>query len=281
MHTHTSDSKTAILQALYAFPYLTALQTCRLLFSPGSIQGVRQHLKELTDWEQVKRAPLYSQKRNPEYIYWLSAKGRNSLRRQGFEFAAWQKEPKQMEAFLKSYHFDHYMQTTNVLIEMTLLEALNPTLSVPVVMHYFTLNRIRIASTIPDGWAKVVDGDGKATYFCIEVDMQTEKEEAFKEKIKGILSFLEQNEYQQVYHQGEVEKITPQWLLYTPHGQQRQDAMVRWIEEQLLMLYQPDKATWFRVACGSPFTVALFFQERWVIPNCSHNNRQHVPIFSL
>jgi len=276
-----TDAQKMILQALYRFPYLTALQTCRLLFSPGSIQGVRQHLKELTDQEQVKRAPLYSQNRNPEYIYWLSTKGRNTLRRLGYDFATWQKEPKQMDTFLKSYHFDHYMQTTNFLIEMTLLASMTPTFSVPEIMHYFTLNRIRIASTIPDGWAKVLDGQGNATYFCIEIDMQTEKEEAFQEKIKNILAFIEHNEYQQVYHQGEDEKVTPQWLFYTPHGQQRQDAMLRWIEEQLLKRYQPDKATWFRVACGSPFTVDMFFQDIWYIPNCLHDKRQHVPIFSL
>ena len=280
MQTKTSGSKTAILQALYAFPYLTALQICRLLFSPGSIQGVRQHLKELTDLEQVKRAPLYSQKRNPEYIYWLSTKGRNILRRHGYEFDSWQKEPKQMEAFLKSYHFDHYMHTANFLIEMTLLDTINPTLSVPIVMHYFTLNRIRIAATIPDGWVKVSNANGEASYFCIEVDMQTEKEEAFQEKIRGILSFIEHNEYHQVYHQGVDENITPLWLFYTPYGHKRQDAMLSWIEAQLLMSFQPEYASWFRVACGSPFTVEMFFQDIWYIPNCLHDNRLHVSIFS-
>ena len=280
MHTRTSDSKTAILQALYTFPYLTALQTCRLLFSPGSIQGVRQHLKELTDREQVKRAPLYSQKRNPEYIYWLATKGRHVLRRHGYEFETWQKEPAQMGSFLKSSHFDHYMETTNFLIEMTLLEALNPALSVPVVMHYFTLSRIRIAPTLPDGWAKVVSTDGKISYFCVEVDMHTEKEVALKEKIASIIAFITHGAYQQVYHPAEHETVLPCWLLYTPKGKERRDDMLRWIEEQLLLLFQPEKASWFRVANSSPFTVEMFFQDIWNIPNCQQGNRQHVPIFA-
>ncbi len=274
------DTKTAILQALYAFPYLSALQVCRLLFSPGSIQGVRQHLKELYDRQEVKRAPLYSQKRNPEYIYWLATKGRHVLRRLGYDFTTWQKEPAQMASFLKSYHFDHYMETSNFLIEMTLLGTIHPDITVPEVMHYFTLSRIRIAATIPDGWAKIVSANGKVRYFCVEVDMHTEKEGAFKEKIASIIAFIDHGAYQQVYHPTEHETVCPCWLLYTPTSTGRRDTMLQWIEEQLLLLFQPDKASWFRVACGNPFTVEMFFQDIWYIPQCEQGNRQHVPIFT-
>src|SRR5947209_7680347 len=141
MLRYTLKSELAILQALYAFPYLTVKEVTRLLhYSPNSTRSlVSPLMTRLARPEKeggkafLLRAPLYTQAYAKEYCYWLSDLGRNELRRQGYDFTNW-KEPKKMGKFLRSYHFPHYQEVTDFLIEATVLSDINPNLSTPELL---------------------------------------------------------------------------------------------------------------------------------------------------
>ena len=158
MRKYTIDAKTSILQALYTFPYLTADRVTKLLFSPGSLQGVRQHLKELSDARLVHREYLFSQVRSKEYVYWLATSGRRKLRglSSSYDFSSW-KEPKQMGRFLSSPHFTHHMTTTDLLIAF----LLTPDITIQEATHYFHIRLSTAAPVLPDGLVKLLLPDGK------------------------------------------------------------------------------------------------------------------------
>lgn len=269
----------AILNALYTFPYLTVKQITRLLYAPGSIEGVMRKMKTLFDREIVLRTPLYSQSQATEYCYYLATKGRNLLREQGYPFEGWQ-EPKKMAPFLRSSQFPHYMETTDVLIQTTLLPSVNENLQVRGMMHYSNLNRYRKGSVIPDGWVDIHDiSRDKELYYCVEVDRDTE-EEKLSVKIGNILYYVTNGEYQQVYHAGERQPSIPIWLFFTSMGRSRGERILKLIEDMVVSSYATDKANWFRVLFteGKPFHVHMFVEEIWLTPT-PRGKRQLVRLF--
>lgn len=258
------DAETSILQSLYAFPYLTVKQITRLLYSPGSKRsGVNPKMKTLFESELVMRLPMYSQSTAKEYVYWLGTKGRNKLRKIGYDFTNW-REPAKMADFISSPHFRHAMITTDFLIEATLL----PNVETKAVMHDFTLKRLRNAQVIPDGWIHFFTD--KDIYLWLEIDMGTEKRDRIQDKVWTIIDYIKTNGYQRDY-----QTPTPVIVFYCL-GEHRRDELVTWIEHKLTAMYEVKKARWFRV--GSPaLSTDLFFQEVWHVPNC-HGGRNLVSL---
>ena len=265
------DSKTRIFQALYTFPYLTADRVTSLLFSPGSLQGVRQHLKELSDTNLVHREYLFSQVRSKEYVYWLATSGRRKLRglSSHYDFSAW-KEPKQMGRFLSSPHFTHHMTTTDLLIaclgipDLTILEAI----------HYFHIRLSATAPVLPDGVIKLLLPDGTEHTMLLEVDLNTESDERIKEKIVTYLPYIARGGFANDYGIADVPTI----ILYTPE-EKRRDKLLSLLEKSLLDRYEPAKCSWFRVGAGS-ISPELFFDSIWITP-AGLNDRKATRLITL
>lgn len=244
------DSPTiAILRALYVFPYLTPPQACRLLYSSGSIKMVMRRMKQLSDANYLMR---YRESTGYSYSYWLANLGRTELDKHGYDRSVFKKNARAMEPFIRSSHFPHCQAVTDFLIEASLM----PGVEVKELLHDFTLHSIRRANVIPDGWLHLVQGN-KQHYFCIEVDMHTEKQEDFQNKIGAIVYF---DEYKALYgnHQ-------PLWIFWTPKGESRRDLMLSWMEDKLKSMYQEEKASWFRVG-SCELSPDMFFTKCWYTP---------------
>lgn len=251
------DSKTSILQALYTFPYLTADRVTKLLFSPGSLQGVRQHLKELSDARLVHREYLFSQARSKEYVYWLATSGRRKLRglNSSYDFSSW-KEPRQMGRFLSSPHFTHHMTTTDMLIAF----LLTPEIHIQEATHYFHIRLSTLAPVLPDGFVKLLLPDGKHITLLLEIDLNTESDERIKEKIVIYLPYITRGGFAKDYGISEVPLI----IFYTP-AEKRRDKLLSILEKALLDSNASSKASWFLVGSGN-MTPDCFFESRWITP---------------
>jgi len=275
-YTHT-DSETLILQGLYTFPYLTAEQVTTLLYSPGSIQKVREYLKRLHDNEEVYRKPMFTQlqKGSSPFVYWLAAKGRNRLKKIGYDFTNW-RQPADMEAFIKSSHFAHSMVATDVLIAATLVPSHNSAIELVSLMHDMTLKRIRNAAVIPDGLIHFLLPDGTNCYLIIEVDLDTEKRVRFQEKIAHWMIYITSGDFARDY--GIVD--TPTLVFYTPTREHRVGEMLTFIEEALYQSHERQKAAWFRVGFGA-ILPEMFVEERWYQPHDGSNQRKSMSLLPL
>ncbi len=275
-YTHT-DSETVILQGLYTFPYLTAEQVTTLLYSPGSIQKVREYLKRLHDKEEVYRKPMFTQlqKGSSPFVYWLAAKGRNRLKKIGYDFTNW-RQPADMEAFLKSSHFAHSMVATDFLIAATLVPSIHSDIQLVSLMHDVTLKRIRNAAVIPDGLIHFLLPDGTNYYLIMEVDLNTEKRVRFQEKIAHWMTYISSGDFASDYGIVDI----PMFVFYTPMREHRVGEMLSFIEEALYQLHEQQKAVWFRVGCGA-ISPEMFFEERWYLPYDGSNQRKNISLLTL
>jgi Replication-relaxation len=259
LRTNQIDSKTAILQALYTFPYLTADRVTTLLFSPGSLQGVRQHLKELADTNLVYREYLYSQARSKEYVYWLATSGRRKLRglSADYDFTHW-KQPRQMGVLLPSPHFRHFMTATDFLIQAVLIPQWYTDIDVLAATHYYHL-RVP-APVVPDGLIKLVLPHGKQLTLLVEIDLHTESDERIKAKVRNYLWYITRGSFAKDYATNDVPII----VLYTPE-ETRRNKLLLLVEKALLENYEVAKSPWFRIGCGQ-LSPELLFEQIWVTP---------------
>lgn len=249
----------AILQSLYLFPYMTAEQVTQLLYSPGSLQGVRARLKKLSDKDVLRRSPMFSNilAGSNAYVYWLATIGRNQLK-DDYDFSKWQ-YPSNMKDFIESKHFNHFLAINDFLIATTLVSTINPNIQLKELTHDFYLKQKwnKAGDPIPDGLNHFIDASKmvqKHINWWVEVDLGSEKEVAFKDKIGMI-----------IWHLEEHKNHLPLIIFWTPKGEARRDLMLKWIEEKLTSMYMPEKASWFRVGCGE-MAADLFFQNCWYTP---------------
>lgn len=228
-----------------------------MLFSPGSLQGVRQHVKELSDARLVHREYLFSQLRSKEYVYWLATSGRRKLRglSSSYDFSSW-KEPKQMGRFLSSPHFTHHMTTTDLLIAF----LLSPGIHILEATHYFHIRLSSLAPVLPDGVVKLLLPDGKRLTILLEIDLATESDERIKEKIVTYLPYITRGYFAKDYAIDEVPLI----VFYTPE-EKRRDKLLSLLEKALLDSNASSKASWLIVGSGN-VSPDCFFDKRWLTP---------------
>lgn len=265
MANYLSDTKIRILQALYSFPYLTADRITKLLFSPGSLQRVRGYVTELApDTKKFRKQYLLRDRRslNDSYIYWLADAGRDVLRGHdpNYNFTKW-KEPRKMQTYISSQDFPHHITTTDFLIEITNIAELYPEIKVSDLIHYFHIHADPATTPIkPDGVIKLLLPNKKPFTICLEIDLATEGEEKIKAKIAAYIPYIIDGSFAHDYLVGEVPLI----VFYTP-TEKRRDLLLTWIEKGLLESYSANKASWFRVGCGT-LSPELFFEKIWITP---------------
>lgn len=229
-----------ILEAFYHFPFLTAEQViAQDFYGPGSYQKVRANLKAFVDLEYLLRdTPLSDRPAGGvAYVYWLATKGRTFLEKEeGLDFSAW-RFPSEMREFVKSSHLRHCLGVTDVLLCAKKLPSVHPGIKIKTVLHDLTLKRqMQGAPVIPDGLIKF--GSGQEPALWLEYDRKTEKEEAFKDKIKRIVAFMDQGFAD--WFETPVEQFL--WAFVTSFGQARAQQMRLWCEQELTKLNQTHKA---------------------------------------
>lgn len=269
MSKYEYDTKTTILQFLYTFPYLTARQITTL-FSPGSLQRIRGYLHELSvaqangEAPHVHREKLFSQKQNPEYVYWLSTSGRRHLRslNKRYDFTGWKKEPWQMGKALSGMEFRHHMTTTDFFLAALGIPDLYPDYTIEETTHYFHIRLPKKTTpVIPDGVLQIRLPDGKLLTILPEIDLDTEPDHIIQDKITSYLPYIESGRFAHEYGISDVPLI----VFYTPQ-ERRRDALLLLIEKALLTTYVPAKFSWFRVGCGT-LSPELFFEHIWITPS--------------
>jgi hypothetical protein len=229
-----------ILEAFYHFPFLTAEQVIALdIYGPGSYQKVRANLKAFVDLNYLLRDTPLSDKPagGVAYVYWLATRGRTYLEKeQGLDFSGW-RFPSDMGEFVKSSHLRHCLGVTDFLLCAKRLPSVHPAIKIKTVLHDLTLKRVmQGAPVIPDGLIKF--GSGQEPALWLEYDRKTEKEEAFKDKIKRIATFMDQGFAD--WFDTPVEQFL--FAFVTPFGQERATQMRQWCEQELTRLHQTHKA---------------------------------------
>jgi hypothetical protein len=241
-----NQRETQILEAFYHFPFLTAEQVIALdIYGPGSYQKVRANLKTFVDLDYLLRETPLADKQvgGVAYVYWLASKGRTYLEKErGLDFSTW-RFPSEMREFVKSSHLRHCQGVTDFLLCAKRLPSIHPAITIKTVLHDLTLKReMQGAPVIPDGLIKF--GSGQEPVLWLEYDRKTEKEEAFKDKIRRIALFMDQGFDD--WFETPLEKFT--WVFATPFGEPRATQMRQWCEQELTRLRQTHKAPIFLFA---------------------------------
>ncbi len=229
-----------ILEAFYHFPFLTAEQVIALdIYGPGSYQKIRANLKAFVDLDYLLRdTPLSDRPAGGvAYVYWLASKGRTFLEKErGLDFSAW-RFPSEMREFVKSSHLRHCLGVTDVLLCAKHLPSIHAGIRVKTVLHDLTLKRMmQGAPVIPDGLVKF--GSGQEPVLWLEYDRKTEKEEAFKDKIRRMVAFMDEGFTD--WFETPVEQFL--FAFATPLGSERAIQMRQWCEQELTRLHQTHKA---------------------------------------
>jgi len=185
-----------ILQLFHPFPYLTDTQALHLLaargiYKLGSAKAISAKLKRFTEENYLYRTtPLVDIVGGSAfYVYWLGAKGRHYLADEyHYDFSEW-RHPSRMTDFVKSSHVWHCLGVTDFLIAASYLPHVNNHIQIKTMFHDFTLKReMQGCPVIPDGLIKFASGDEPCIW--LELDRDTEKEEAFTSKLRRIIALM-------------------------------------------------------------------------------------------
>src|SRR5437868_1112497 len=164
-----------------------------------------------------------------------------------------------MVTYLTSQDFPHHLATTDFLIEISRIPTLYPDILVIDLIHYYRIHANPAHTPIkPDSVLKL--RLPKPFTICLEVDLGTEGEEKIKAKVAAYIPYIMNGSFAHDYLVGEVPLI----VFYTP-TKKRRDQLLTWIEKGLLECYSGNKASWFRVGCGT-LSPELFFEKIWIIP---------------
>jgi hypothetical protein len=224
----------AILRALFTYHLLTAVQLCRLLYSPSSLRYVQQKLKVLTEHcSMVQKLFLtrHSERGSAPHVFTLSRKGLNHLASLGMDVEI-RYRPSEAEAY-SHLHLAHTLEVNDFLIAAELLPRSVPALELNEVRHERDLKRapLRVAdqsekiTTIPDAWLDFrLTASDEQLCLWVEVDRGTEEQRKFARKIKGIVLSLA-GAYQDYVHSDVLTAVA----IVTP-SPTRSLALLRWTE---------------------------------------------------
>lgn len=214
---------------LYQLHLATAEQLTRLHYSMGSINKIKERLKDLTDAGYVRSDALLTKKGNGGYYYWLTDKGASYLRSAGYDILkGWRpiRHDDQYGLFVR-----HTLEINDVIVAASLLHKADPRYHLASFTHDKVLKRELKGSVIPDAFLDFrasVEDKRLRRPVLLEHDRGTEEQGRFKAKIQGYVSLLKSGDYQQLFG---ASKIT---IIFTTFvSQQRFQQMLQWTYEEL------------------------------------------------
>jgi Replication-relaxation len=199
-----------ILRALAQYHYLTVEQILRLFYKPTSITTVQTRMKELTIHGYCERRPLplpaFVPGGSGAYVYTLGPKGRTIVDAQGLEVPA-RFRPSEIP---QKNQLAHIVACSDVYVSATRLCQGANGLELERLVHERVLRRLgervqvngKPRRVTPDGWLSII-GTAAGRRFrypiALEVDMGSEKQTKWRDKVRGLLAWMDSPSYEKLF----------------------------------------------------------------------------------
>jgi hypothetical protein len=229
----TTVDETVLFQ-FTTYPYLTAEQVTRLLYSRGSAKYVSAKLKTLTEQKYLHR--LERETINYPYVYCLGSRGIRSLQSVGCDIPLF--HPSEHTAH-KPMFLRHTLAVNEFLIAAALLPHTKPDITVNDIKHDLTLKHTQ-TTVVPDGWMDFRINQKTQLCIWLEMDMGTMDQKPFRKKISALIEYSRQS-YEHVFG-------TPSLTIVfaTPAGERRLNNILNWTQKELTESQSEHNADLFR-----------------------------------
>ena len=234
-----------IIRLFTTYPYLTAEQVTRLLYSMGSAKYVSANLKKFTEQKYLHR--LERESINYPYVYCLGSRGIRYLQSLDCDIPVF--HPSEHTTH-KPMFLRHTLAVNEFLIAAATLPSIAPDISIHEIKHDLTLKRTQ-TSAIPDGWIDFRLNEKTQLCIWLEMDTGTMDQKPFRKKISSLIEFSRQS-YEHIFG-------TPSLTIVfaTPAGERRLNNILNWTQKELIDSHSEKEADLFRF---------LFVQEQNMCP---------------
>jgi len=228
----------AILRACAAYRYMTAEDVGNMFYRQGAFTHARALLRRLSGEQDFAEGEMLYRFRLPDAkpgnrtrIYTLGTAGRAYVEEVLGMPVAGTVRPEKARA-LGYYHLQHSLALTRVLVatgKWCREEGTHELSSVRTSYELSQLRQIQDLPAIPDAWLLITRlSDSKRFPLLLEIDNGTEYRDKFKAHVKARLTFLESEQYREVFG---LPAVTVVYL--TLGGKDRRDHLKTWTEEVL------------------------------------------------
>lgn len=262
--------KHLILEAVGRYHYLSADQLARLLFSPGSLTYVRDHLKELFHARYLSRLfpPTLAPRGAHKAVYTLDRRGYAYLKGQGLEPPGRFRPSENAE---REWLFMRHTQSANdLLILAALLARQDPQLELYRILTEHELKRQPVYVTVdghrvgvvPDGWVDLRRGDLQ-TCLAFELDRGTVSRKDWQRKVLALAAYSH-GPYQEAF---DTESLTI--AIVTTASARRLNELLTWTEAVLEDAAAEEFAPVMFFAAFDPATIEpreAFYSPIWQQP---------------
>jgi hypothetical protein len=269
------ESDTRILTAVTTFHVMTAQQVLRYLRTGQSLTDVQTRLKRLWENGFLLRRDLgrVAVGGSTALVYTASTKGRNFAAALGVAVGPRFRPTDFLSKSLS--HLRHDVATTELYVAAVRFCREEPRLAVDRLMlerqFRAAKSSVELAGkrrlVYPDGWllltGKSPTGQRVSIPLLLEVDMGTERQDAWREKVRTLVSWLDHG-YEQVVH----ERSATVLIVAVP-GQSRGQSLLAWTEAELTAYGRRNASALFCIAPLNPATVApreLFLSSLCMTP---------------
>ncbi len=273
-HFRLLSSHERLLLALGRYEHLTAEQTRRLLFGPGSLTYVQAKYKDLADRGYVLRVPLGRPvpSGSGPLVYSLDRRGRAHLVTQGIDVPRRLRQSE--ERSRSSPLLRHSVAVVDVLILHELLLRGDARFAVARMLGERQLKGRPIAVALPGGGKQGVAVDawvdlriaqqGGVEQACLayEVDNGTEWQVAWRRKVRALLAY-EAGPYRAAFG---VDSLT---IVVVSQTGERTAQLLSWTEQEIVEQGALANADLWRFGAmpRDPADAVSFFRTpRWAVP---------------
>lgn len=223
---------------IYHFHRLRADQICRLHHSMKSVKYVQERLKTLVDNGYLQQSSVPTELYRSPYHYSLSNKSVAHLKSLGWHVSESFRASKEAET---SYlHIRHELELNDVIISAALLSKEAPEYRLQSFKHdrelareaFRTMWHSERLTLIPDAFLDfrqaLEGGKQRHLHVLLEHDCDTEKQWAFRRRIRAYIILLKSEAYKERF---KVNAITVAFTTFT--GEQRREQMREWTRLEL------------------------------------------------
>jgi len=264
-----------ILCALAKFHYLTVEQIIRLFYKPTSITTVQPRMKELAEHGYCERRPLpvpaLVRGGSGAYVYTLGPKGRAFVEALGLEVPA-RFRPSEIP---QKNQLAHILACSDVYVSATLLcrneDGLELERLVPERVLRGLGERVQVDGrprrVTPDGWFSIIAtaaGERFRYPIALEVDMGSEKQTKWRDKIRGLLAWMDSPSYEKLFGTRSVTTA-----VICPGKPKHAGVLCAWTEAELEVLKRRRDGKHFLFTGANPATIvprAFFGEPTWQEP---------------
>jgi hypothetical protein len=263
-----------MLNALYAYRYMTARDMAYLLFSPRVLNYVRSRMVRLAGEEDfatnayLVRFQLPTITHKGEKIFTLGSKGRDFLQQTGLPID-WYFRPSKPKHFGFS-HLTHALLQTRMVVAASCFSRQQQQFTLTQSRLSYDLFRIPALSVIPDAWLVFENQQSQKSQILLECDRGTQYQVAFKRHLKDRITFIEREEYVKLFG---IKAVMVAYVTTGPspeYRDSRKATLLRWIQELVTELGMGEWAGLFRVTSvvlGEVYEAGIFEKAIWLRPD--------------